>query len=71
MSNTKYLTMIKELGWTSETICNELGCTPEEVARSMDNVGALPFHSTCILCDKYNAIMSPSTPVTIDLLIDA
>lgn len=70
MSNTKYLTMIKELGWDDETSCHELGCTPEEFDRSKNDVGNIPVHSAYILCKKYNAIMSPAKPVTLDQLAE-
>ncbi len=67
--STKHLDMIKELGWDDKTTCHELGCTPEEFDRSKNDVGNMLFHSAYILCDKYNAIISPAKPVTVDQLV--
>ena len=66
--STKHLDMIKELGWDDKTACKELGCTTEEFDRSKNDIGLLPLHSAYILCDKYNAIMSPAKPVTLNQL---
>ena len=63
--NTKHLKMIKELCWDEERACKELECTPEEFDRSKNDIGLLPLKSVYILCDKYNAIMSPTKPVTL------
>ena len=66
--STKHLDMIRELNWNDEKACKELGCTTEEFDRSKNDIGLLPLHSAYILCDKYNAIISPAKPVTLDQL---
>lgn len=64
-----HMRMIEKLGWDDKTACHELGCTPEEFERSKNDVGNMPVHSAYILCKKYNAIMSPAKPVTLDQLV--
>ena len=67
--STKHLDMIRELNWNDEKACKELGCTREEFNQSKNDIGLLPFHSAYILCDKYNAIIKPASPATLESLV--
>ncbi len=68
--STKHMRMIEELGWDDKTACHELGCTPEEFDRSKNDAGKMLYHSAYILCKKYNEIVKPESPVTVDQLVE-
>ena len=71
ITNDKHMRMIKELGWDNETTCKELGCIKREYnAFSTKGIGYMSFKSAAILCKKYNEIMKPESPVTVDQLVE-
>lgn len=68
---TKHMRMIEELGWDDKTTCHELKCTKRDFnAFSKKGIGYMSFQSACILCEKYNEIVKPESPITIDQLVE-
>lgn len=67
----KHMRMIEELGWDDKTTCKELGCIKREYnAFSKKGIGYMSFKSAAILCKKYNEIVKPESPITVDQLVE-